>query len=148
MSEAGAPETTSATRRSRTGIVSVVAVAAAYCWVAAGFRSFTWPVRIAVTVPVLVAVGFTTRARRQPPDEAPVRSSSYRWCIVGWLSLLAAAITWELTAYFSSPRDDHPTLSSIADDVMRNHPGRAATFALWLVVGWLLFGRPVLDRRT
>jgi hypothetical protein len=64
-----------------------------------------------------------------------------------WFGLLVLATTWELSALFSSPRDDHPTLSSIGDDVMRTHPGRAVTFALWLVVGWLLFVRPLMERR-
>ena len=58
------------------------------------------------------------------------------------------ATAWELLALFSSPRDDHPTLSSMSDDVMSTHPGRALTFALWLLVGWLLFVRPRMEKRS
>jgi hypothetical protein len=148
MTVSAISDTTRARRRSRVVVLWALAVAAAYSWVAAGFHPFTWPMRVAVAVPALVAVACTKRVRRQSRVEVPARSSSYRWCVAGWLGLLIAAIVWELTAFFSSPRDDHPTLSSIADDVMRTHPGRAATFALWLLVGWLLFVRPVLEREA
>ena len=119
-----------------------VLVAAAYCWVAAGFRPFTWPMRIAVLVPLLVATAWTWRGRRIPRSVAQERAAADRRCVAVWVVLIASATMWELAALLSSPRDDHPTLSSIADDVMSTHPGRAATFALWLVVGWLLFVRP------
>jgi uncharacterized membrane protein len=58
-----------------------------------------------------------------------------------WIGLVAVLLAWELTAYFSSPRHDHPTLSTVADYIMSSHPGRAAMFALWLALGWLLFVR-------
>jgi hypothetical protein len=58
-----------------------------------------------------------------------------------WFGLFALLTGWELIAYFSSPRHDHPTLSTVADNVMSSHPGRAATFALWLAFGSLLFAR-------
>ena len=59
-----------------------------------------------------------------------------------WIGLVSLLVAWELVAYFSSPRHDHPTLSTVADDIMSNHPGRAAMVALWLALGWLLFIRP------
>jgi hypothetical protein len=102
--------------------------------------------RVAVLVPVVVAVVWTGR-RRRPVGADAVRPDRYWQWLAVWVGLIAAATLWELAALFSSPRDDHPTLSSIADDVMGTHPGRAATFALWLVVGWLLFVRPV-ERRA
>jgi hypothetical protein len=40
-----------------------------------------------------------------------------------------------------SPRHAHPTLSSIGDQIMGSHEGRAAMFFLWLAVGWSLFVR-------
>ena len=58
-----------------------------------------------------------------------------------WIGLVALLGGWELVAYLSSPRHDHPTLSSIADQVMSSHAGRAAMFALWLALGWSLFVR-------
>ena len=61
----------------------------------------------------------------------------------GWSSL---AVGWELLAYFSIPRDDHPTLSVIADEIMSVHVGRALMFLLWLVLGWLLVRNPRVSR--
>ncbi len=55
---------------------------------------------------------------------------------MGLLALLAALETAE---YLSSPRRLHPTLSSMANALMDTHPGRAAVFAAWLLVGWALF---------
>jgi hypothetical protein len=131
----------------RSTVLAVLLAAAISAWVAAGFHPFTWPMRIAVAVPVLVAVGFQWRQPGPNPVAEPAPTPSYRRCVMAWTGLLVLATAWELTALFSSPRDDHPTLSSIGDDVMRTHPGRAVTFALWLVLGWLLFVRPQVERR-
>jgi hypothetical protein len=57
------------------------------------------------------------------------------------IPVLLVLVAWELTAYFSSPRHDHPTLSTVADDIMSSHPGRTVMFGLWLALGWLLFVR-------
>jgi hypothetical protein len=132
---------------SKIGVGVPLAIASLYSWIAAGFHPFTWPMRIAVAVPVLVAFAYSWRRPRPNSDDAPTRSSAYRRCVLVWVGLLLLATAWELIALFSSPREDHPTLSSIGDDVMRTHPGRAITFALWLVVGWLLFVRPLAERR-
>ena len=124
-----------------------VTLGLAYSWIAAGFHPFTWPMRVAVAVPVLGAMVFWWHQRGPADEEARPRAAGTRWCIAAWIGLLVAAVTWELIALFSSPREEHPTLSSIGDDIMRTHPGRAATFAVWLLVGWLLFVRPVGERR-
>jgi hypothetical protein len=59
-----------------------------------------------------------------------------------WVVLFGALAAWELTAFFSSPRHDHPTLSSIADTIMSTHPGRAGMFLAWLALGGVLAFRP------
>lgn len=58
-----------------------------------------------------------------------------------WAALVGALAAWELAAYQASPRHDHPTLSSIADDITRGHPARAVVFGLWLGLGLHLFAR-------
>ena len=58
-----------------------------------------------------------------------------------WAVLFGLLTAFEVAEYFSSPRRDHPTLSSIADSLMNTHPGRAAAFALWLLLGWALLLR-------
>jgi hypothetical protein len=126
----------------RPATVLAVAPVGISSWIAAGFLPFTWPMRITVVAPVLAAAVFA--ARPSPPGTDPVVADRrlHRWCVAAWITLLALATAWELLALFSSPRDDHPTLSSMSDSVMSTHPGRALTFALWLLVGWLLFVRP------
>ena len=132
----------------RAAAVLAVAVAGVYSWIAAGFVPFTWPMRIAVIVPVLAAAVFVVRPSRPGGEPAMAQRRAYRRCRAAWIVLLGLATAWELLALFSSPRDDHPTLSSMSDDVMRTHPGRALTFALWLLVGWLLFVRPWTEKRS
>lgn len=115
-----------------------IAVALAYSWLADGFRPFTLPMEAAVVLPLLLAL---TQWPRTPTSRSePVRPDRVGAAI--WMTLAALLVTWELTAFFSSPRHDHPTLSSIADNAMRTHPGRVAVFGLWLLLGWRLFVRP------
>jgi hypothetical protein len=52
--------------------------------------------------------------------------------------LAAAAVAWQLAAYWSSPRAAHPTLSVIADEIMSVRAGRAFVFLCWLAVGGVL----------
>ena len=117
-----------------------------FSWIAAGFRPFTQPMNVAVALPAVVVVALSWRrsdfgrsdsadAVRPPPAAAAI-----------WVLILVALTAWELVAYASSPRHDHPTLSSISDSLMSVHIGRAAAFLGWLVVGWALFLRPKAAR--
>ena len=58
-----------------------------------------------------------------------------------WATLALAVGVWQLAAYLQHPRDDHPTLSSLANALLDSQPARAAAFALWLV------GAAALGRR-
>jgi hypothetical protein len=91
----------------------------------------------ATAVPIVVAL---VAAWRHPPV-IRTQATGERGGRAVWVSLFAVLTGWELIAYFSSPRHDHPTLSTVADNVMSSHAGRAATFALWLAFGSLLFVR-------
>lgn len=132
----------------RPATVLAIALTGVYSWIAAGFLPFTWPMRIAVIVPVLIAGVFAVRPSPPGVEPAVADRRTYRRFVAAWITLLVLATAWELLALFSSPRDDHPTLSSMSDDVMSTHPGRALTFALWLLVGWLLFVRPWTEKRS
>ncbi len=68
------------------------------------------------------------------PERTPAADPAQRGTAV-WVMLLAVLIGWELLALFSSPRHDHPTMSSVADTIMSVHVGRAAMFAVWLAAG-------------
>ena len=126
------------TRLVRWGLFIVVILALS--WVAAGLRPFTQPMNVAVAVPALIVVGLSWRwsgLGKGADAERPAPAG-----IAVWVTLLVLLTAWELAAYVSSPREAHPTLSSISDSLMSVHVGRAAAFLGWLVVGWALFLRP------
>lgn len=105
----------------------LVAVTAAYAWWAAGLRPFTWPALLAVGVAWLAAIAAGARRRRaatSQPDGAVV-----------WAVVLALLVAWELAAYLQAPRADHPTLSSLGNEVLDWRPARAAAFLGWVLVG-------------
>jgi hypothetical protein len=116
-----------------------------YSWGAAALRPFTWPENVAVALPVLLGLAYLVAGWRQRGRGEPSTDSEHartrRLAGATWIGLVAVLLAWELAAYFSSPRQDHPTLSTVADDIMSSHPGRAAMFGLWLALGWLLFAR-------
>lgn len=56
-----------------------------------------------------------------------------------WAALAVATAAWQLAAYLQHPRADHPTLSSLANDLLDSHPARAVAFTAWLAVAsWLV----------
>ena len=122
-------------------VALVVIAAAVYSWIAAGFRPFTVTEEIMVAIPALAVFAVAWR-----PSRAPATVQWSRASITCWLGLVALAVGWELLAYFSTPRHDHPTLSVIADEIMSVHAGRALMFLLWLALGWLLVRNPRASR--
>ncbi|HEV2760997.1 MAG TPA: hypothetical protein VGV86_15665 [Acidimicrobiales bacterium] len=106
------------------------ALAAAYAWVAAGLRPFTWPSLVSVAIAGIVAITLGTRNRRPSKSSAHVRSGALPWGVL--CALLAA---WELAAYAQSPRADHPTLSVLADQLLDWRPARALAFLAWMALG-------------
>jgi len=123
--------------------VVIVAVVLGYAWIAAGLRPFTTPENLLVAVPI-IGVGLLAARRARTGPERPhlVDAPSRRRGSVVWVALAVGFAVWELNALFSSPRDDHPTLSSIADWIMSVHVGRAALFLCWLALGAALALRP------
>ncbi len=61
------------------------------------------------------------------------------WAV--WAVLLAAVVAWEVIAFLQHPRAQHPTLSSLANEVLADHPLRALAMLVWLGLGAPL-GRP------
>jgi hypothetical protein len=105
--------------------------AAVYAWVASPLRPFTTAIEVMVALPVIVALVLVLR----PPARPSTREAgSARSGAAIWIALFAAATAWEIVAYASSPRSSHPTLSTIADEIMSVRPGRALLFLCWLAV--------------
>ncbi len=126
---------------SRPIVVLVVAVVGTYCWFSADLRPFTIPIDVAVAVPSVVVAALVWGRPGSTASMAADRKEG-RWRgAAPWAVLFGLLAAFEVTAYVSSPRRDHPTLSSIADSLMNTHLGRAAVFALWLLLGWALFLR-------
>jgi hypothetical protein len=104
---------------------------AVYAWWAVGLAPFSTGATVAVVGAGLVAM--VTRRRTQPAGRRPgVRA---------WAALAGVAAAWQLASYVQSPRDDHPTISSITNGFLDTHPARAAAFVLWLVAARALARR-------
>jgi hypothetical protein len=136
-------------RLSRALPAAACAGVVAWAWWATSLRPFTWPARVAISVPVLVVLGDAFRrsgdrlhlvvwlARwRQGLTSSPrSRPPGLRAGSTVWAALIAAIAAWELVALFGSPRASHPTLSSISGPILAVHPARFLAFLLWLALG-------------
>ncbi len=106
---------------------------AGYAWWATSLRPFTSGALVATLAGGLVAVAAGS-ALRPAPHSAPTVSDRDRGR-TGWLVVLVAVAGWELAAFLQHPRAEHPTLSSLANELLGNHPVRALAMVVWLVVG-------------
>ena len=116
----------------RAATCALGAVALAFAWWATSLRPFTAPALGATVIGgvAALAAGFGL-SRRAGGGGVPVRRPGAAvWCV-----LLVALAAWELAAYVQLPRSEHPTLSSLANGVLANHPARALALVLWLVLG-------------
>jgi hypothetical protein len=116
--------------------VAAVVAGLVYAWIAAGFRAFTATENVMVAVPIAIVLVLAAShgSDRHATESVAVLDPPQRGAVV-WVALLVVLVAWELLALFSSPREDHPTLSSVADTIMSVHIGRAAMVAVWLAAG-------------
>jgi hypothetical protein len=55
-----------------------------------------------------------------------------------WAVLAGAAGLWQLQAFLQHPRSQHPTVSSLTNDLLQSSPSRALAMLVWLAAGvWL-----------
>jgi hypothetical protein len=101
-------------------------------WWATGLRPFTWPALIAT---VAAGLGAVVAGHRGGVGAGRSGTRPLRPGAAVWAALFVALAGWELAAFLQHPRVDHPTLSSLADGVLRYHPARAAAFLAWLSLG-------------
>jgi hypothetical protein len=100
---------------------------------------------------VLLLRGRRKRATSDLPleEDGPSGKSGVGFrAFLPWIVVSASVVALELFEYFSEPRHDHPTLSSLSDDLTRWHAGHAVLFLAWLGLGWLLLKRPGVRRRV
>ena len=112
------------------------ALAVGYAWIATGLQPFTVPALVATLgggIAVIVIVG---RFASPPVAAREAVSGASLWAALG-----GAAVIWELQAFLQHPRNDHPTLSSLTNDLLQSHGPRAGAMLVWLAVGWWLARR-------
>jgi hypothetical protein len=109
--------------------LAVVALVAAYAWWAVGLAPFTWPATVAVVGAGAAAAAWGAWYRRAAARGAPGAPAAR---VAPWVALAAVAAVWQLAAYLQHPRDDHPTLSSLANATLDSQVARAVAFVVWL----------------
>jgi hypothetical protein len=106
------------------------AVVLAFSWWVTSLRPFTTGTTVAVLGAGLaaVAVGLISGpGARRRRERAPG--------LWGWAVLATGLVVWELMAWSQHPRANHPTLSSMTNDLLDPDVVRAFAFAAWLVAG-------------
>lgn len=101
-------------------------VVLAWAWWVVSLPAFSASATVAVVGSGVVAMAAGASLRRRERPAVP-------GVVSPWAVVAAAAAAWQLAAYLQHPREDHPTLSSLANAVLDTHGARAAAFVLWLV---------------
>lgn len=107
-----------------------------FAWLAGGLSTFSWPAEVTTFTAAAAVLACAAVGRRDP---APVHLGRTGFAV--WTAWLVAVTGWELWALFSLPRSSHPTISSLTNELIGSHPGRAGAVLLWLLVGWWLARR-------
>ena len=111
--------------------------ACAGAWWVAGLAHFSRPALAAVMAAGALTVAAASWLRRH----RPLRPARQVRGLGPWMIVLSALVGWEAVAFSLSPRQTHPTLSSIADAALAPRPVEAAAFLVWLALGWRLARR-------
>jgi hypothetical protein len=141
------PRAPSRPRRRTVFPVVVVVAAGTEIALAAAARPFTVlsDVVVSIALAAMLAVVAVQRlvhsvpravARRPPRVDAQPAGAWWPWVV---LVLLVTA--WELFCFATSPRPDHPTLSSLLDMLTVHGAWRAVAFTGWLALGGYLVTR-------
>lgn len=114
---------------------AIVLVALAYGWWAVALPPFSTKATAAVVGAGVVVMAVVARGR--PSARGGGRTVGAGW----WVALIGLLAAWQLAAYLQDPREDHPTLSSLANAILDTHPARAGAFVLWIIGAVLLARR-------
>lgn len=120
----------------------VLPIAVAFGVVSGGLERYTWPVTFAILVPGITVLVVASRTRW---TEAPSERLDPRGVTL-WIGALLALGIFELANFVLQPSRlegsfDHPTLSTLFDEVVVGHPSRAIALCIWLLAGWWLVER-------
>jgi hypothetical protein len=106
---------------------TAVLVALAYGSWAVSLTPFSGKATAAIVGAGVAAILVGSCWRRQSPRDR--RATGAGW----WLALATVVAVWQLSAYLQGPRDEHPTLSSLANALLDTQPARTAAFVLWIL---------------
>jgi hypothetical protein len=110
------------------------AAAVAYAWWVTGLEPFSDRATAAVVGGGLAAMALGRRFLPPRPPAGPVAVAD----LARWGLPVAALVVWQLVAWASEPRSDHPTLSSLANAALDPRPVRALAVVAWLAgAAWL-----------
>jgi hypothetical protein len=118
----------------------------AYAALASLTRPFTVEADVATALPLFAAVltmAVRVRITKRPESvmhpncESQRVPRSNRWSLM-WVTMAIVIACWELYTYMSSPRSEHPTLSTLIDLLDSTRTGKFSAFALWLALGCYL----------
>ena len=136
--------TTRSARSIGLGLITLGTSAAVvgYAWLATGLRPFTSPALVATLAGGLAAIVVGGRLPPSPASPGGMADQHDGERRLGgtlvWVMLTAATAVWQLQAFLQHPRSEHPTLSSLTNDLLQSHPSRTAAMVAWLAVGvWL-----------
>jgi hypothetical protein len=104
-----------------------VVVVAVYARWAVGLEPFSGQATLAVVAVGGVAMVLGARRPRSEGAEPNASAGTVRWAVLG---VVAAA--WQLAAYVQHPRDDHPTVSSLANALLGTLAARTVALVLWI----------------
>jgi hypothetical protein len=109
----------------------------AYAWWVVALAPFSAQATVAIVLAgaVAMAVGSRGRPRTRPPDAID------KAAVATWAALAVTADAWQLAAYLQHPRADHPTVSSLANELLDSHLTRAAAFVVWIAAARALARR-------
>jgi hypothetical protein len=122
--------------RGRAACPIIAVVVAAYAWWAVALPPFSGEATAAVVLGGAAAMAVGARQRRRR-----AKGTGDTAGVAAWAALAAVAGAWQLAAYLQHPRAEHPTLSSLANEVLDSHLARAAAFVVWIAVAWGLARR-------
>ena len=108
---------------------ATLAVLIAYAWCATALRPFTAAATVAVVGAGAAAMTWSAMHRPVQPRRGVRRPG-----IVGWIVLFGILARLQGVAYWQHPRSEHPTLSSMTNDVLETHAAEALACTAWLVI--------------
>jgi len=123
-----APSAEPAPRAARALVAA--ALVAVYGWWAVGLPPFSGTATVAVIGAGAAAAAWAGWHRRRSGSRA---GGTQEARLAPWAVLTAAAVVWQLAAFVQRPRDDHPTLSSLANTALDSHAARTAAFVAWVI---------------